>query len=81
MNPPGLLQRVAGVALGIVLFVAAAVFASVILAIVAVLALLAWAWLYWRTRKLPRRRRGGVVVEGEYRVEPEQPRRLDDGKP
>ncbi len=81
MNPPGFLQRVAGAALGIVLFVAAAVFASVILAIAAVFALLVWAWLVWRTRKLPKRGRGGVVIEGEYRVEPEQPSRLDDGNP
>ena len=80
MNPPGFLQRIAGAALGIVLFVAAAVFASVILAIAAVFALLVWAWLVWRTRKLPKRGRG-VVIEGEYRVEPEQPRRLDDGNP
>lgn len=80
MNPPGLLQRVAGAAVGILLFVAAMVFASVILAVIAVLALAAWAWIWWRTRNLPNRRRG-VVVEGEYRVEPEQPRRLDDGNP
>jgi len=81
LSPPGLLQRVAGAALGIVLFVAAFVFASVILAVAAAVALLAWAWLWWRTRNLPKRGRGGVVIEGEYRVEPEQPRRLDDGNP
>lgn len=78
MNPPGLLQRVAGAALGIVLFVAAAVFASVILAIAAAFALLAWTWFWWRKRNLPRRRGDGVVIEGEYRVEPEQPTRLED---
>ncbi len=81
MNRPGLLQRVAGAALGIVLFVAAFVFASVILAIAAVFALLVWAWLSWRTRNLPKRTGDGVVIEGEYRVEPEQPRRLGDDNP
>ncbi len=80
MNSPGLLQRAAGAALGILLFVAAMVFASVMLAVIAVFALVAWAWFWWRRRNLPERRRG-VVIEGEYRVEPEPPRRLDDGKP
>ncbi|HJW11386.1 MAG TPA: hypothetical protein VJ598_06355 [Albitalea sp.] len=67
--------------LGIVLFIAAIAFASVVLAIAAILALLAWLWLWWRTRGLPKRDRRGVVIEGEYRVEPEQPRHLGDGKP
>jgi len=53
-----LFQRVAGAVVGIVLFVLALVFASVILAVVAVLALALWAWLLWRTRNLPRRRTG-----------------------
>jgi len=75
-----LFQRVAGAVVGIVLFVLALVFASVIFAVVAVLALALWAWLLWRTRNLPRRRTGsggGTVIEGEYRVESET-RRLDD---
>lgn len=80
MSPPGLLQRVAGAALGVVLFVAAALFASVILAIAAVIALLVWAWLWWRTRKLPATAGTGVVIEGEYRVEPERPAGLEERK-
>jgi CDP-diglyceride synthetase len=75
-----LLQRVAGAVVGVVLFVLALVFASVIFAVAAVLALALWAWLLWRTRNLPRRRPGsggGTVIEGEYRVERET-RRLDD---
>jgi len=71
-----LFQRVAGAVVGIVLFVLALVFASVIFAVVAVLALALWAWLLWRTRNLPRRGQG-TVIEGEYRVESET-RRVDD---
>lgn len=50
-----LLQRVVGGVLAVVLFVLALVFASVLFAVVAVLALAVWAWLLWRTRHLPRR--------------------------
>lgn len=78
MKPPGLAQRVVGAALGIVLFIAAAVFASVIFAFVAALGLVVWAWLWWRSRNLPRRAGKGVVIEGEYRVEPERSDRLED---
>jgi hypothetical protein len=49
-----LLQRLVGGAIAVVLFVLALVFASVIFAVVAVLALAAWGWLMWRTRHLPR---------------------------
>ena len=74
-----LLQRVAGGVLAVVLFVLALVFASVIFAVAAVLALALWAWLWWRTRELRRAaaQAEGSVIEGEYRVERET-RRLDD---
>ena len=65
-----LLQRFAGAVLGLLLLAAALVFASVILAIVAALALMVWACVWWRTRNLPQRGKG-VVIEGEYRVENE----------
>lgn len=71
-----LLQRFAGAALGLVLFAAALVFASVFVAIVAALALIIWAWVWWRTRNLQQRGRS-VVIEGEYRVEGETTR-LED---
>lgn len=77
------LTRIAGVIVGIALFIAAFIFTSVILAVAAVLALLLWGWLMWRTRHLRRameraaKERKGVVIEGEYRVERET-RRLDD---
>ena len=75
-----LFQRIAGAVLGVVLFVLALVFASVILAVAGAIALLVGAWLWWRTRNLPRPRPGsggGTVIEGEYRVEREV-RRIDD---
>ena len=79
-----LLQRIAGALIGVVLFVLALVFASVILAVAGAIALVAGAWLWWRTRNLPRPgpgarpgSGGGTVIEGEYRVEREV-RRLDD---
>jgi membrane-bound ClpP family serine protease len=86
-----LLQRIAGAVVGVVLFVLALVFASVILAVAGAIALVLGAWLWWRTRNLPRSgtagtrsgtRSGagtasGTVIEGEYRVEREV-RRLDD---
>lgn len=74
------LQRIFGAALGIALFIAAFIFTSVILAVVASMALIVWAWLWWRTRALRRavREEGSVVIEGEYRVERETRRQDDD---
>jgi hypothetical protein len=74
-----LFQRIAGAALGLVLFALAFVFASVILAVAAVLALGVWGWLWWKTRDLRKRaaQAEGTVIEGEYRVERETTR-IDD---
>jgi nicotinamide riboside transporter PnuC len=79
LNPLNLLQRIVGAMLGIALFIAAFIFASVLLAVVATAALLLWGWLLWRTRDIRRAARKGdsVVIEGEYRVERET-RRLED---
>ncbi|OGA09900.1 MAG: hypothetical protein A3D95_12900 [Betaproteobacteria bacterium RIFCSPHIGHO2_12_FULL_69_13] len=68
----------AGVVVGIALFIAAFIFASVILALAAVLALMIGGWIWWRTRQIRREagKREGTVIEGEYRVERET-RRLD----
>ena len=67
--------------LGIAMFVAAFIFASVILAIVVAAALVIWGWVWWRTRDLRRamRENESVVIEGEYRVERDVGR-LDDEK-
>lgn len=76
-----LLQRIVGAILGILLFVAAFVFASFVLAAVAAFALVIWGWLWWRTRKLRRDLERGerVIIDGEYRIEREvQGERLDE---
>jgi len=67
------LQRVVGLVVGIALLIAAFIFASVIFAVAAILALIIWGWLMWRTRHLRREiaRGEGSVIEGEYRVERE----------
>jgi hypothetical protein len=77
------LQRAAGVVVGIVFLVLAFVFASVIFAVAAILALMIWGWLMWRTRHLRRdlARGDGTVIEGEYRVEREVHRIDEEGKP
>jgi hypothetical protein len=77
-----LIQRIAGIAIGLVLFVLAFFFASVILAAAGGIALGVWAWLWWKTRELRREvkkaaQADGSVIEGEYRVERET-RRIDD---
>ena len=77
-----LLQRIAGIALGLILFVLAFIFASVILAVAGGIALGVWAWLAWKTRgvrrEAARARPGeGSVIEGEYKVERET-RRIDN---
>jgi hypothetical protein len=73
------LQRAAALAVGLVLTIAALIFASMILAVAAAIAIVLGGWLWWRTRHVRRelrrvdlearegRRAGGAVVEGEYR--------------
>lgn len=74
-----LIRRTAGFLLGLVLLTAAFVFASVLFAFVAALALLIGGWFWWRTRAVRNRagQRGGVILEGQYRVEREADR-LED---
>jgi len=75
-----LLQRLVGAALGLVLFVLAFIFASVVLAVAGGVALGVWAWLAWKTRKIRRETKKGdpSVIEGEYRVERDVTRIDDD---
>lgn len=73
------LRRLGGVVIAIVLTIAALIFASVILAVAAAIAIVLGGWLWWRTRDVRRelRRRDagtgdseraeGAVIEGEYR--------------
>ena len=69
--------------LGVVLFVLALLFASVLFAVAIGIALGVGAWLAWKTRTTRKVRRGtppaadGTVIEGEYRVETEVTR-LDE---
>ena len=59
-----LVQRLVGAVLFILFLLAALVFASVVLGVALAIGVVVWAWLWWRSRSLPRRR---VVIEGEYR--------------
>ena len=78
-----MLQRIVSFILGIALLIAAFFFASVIFAIAAILALIIWGWLMWRTRHLRRdlARGEGSVIEGEYRVEREVHRIDEERRP
>jgi hypothetical protein len=76
-----LLTRIVGAAVGLVLFVLAFIFASVVLAVAGGVALGVWAWLAWKTRKIRReteKKGDPSVIEGEYRVEREVTRIDDD---
>jgi hypothetical protein len=70
-----LIQRLLGAALGILFLLAVLVFASIALGVILAVGLAAWAWLWWRSRSLPRRH----TIEGEYRevtdLEPLEDRR------
>lgn len=71
------LQRILAFLVALGLIAAALVFASLILAIAAAIALVLGGWLWWRTRALRRdlkrqaeegrARSEGAVIEGEYR--------------
>jgi len=63
----GLIQRFAGVLLGVLFLAAVLVFASLALGILLAVGLAVWGWLWWRTRSLRRAPGRGVVIEGEYR--------------
>ena len=77
------LLRLATAIVWIVLLVAAFIFTSVILAVAAIVALMLWGWIMWRTRHLRRavtraaEEGEHVVIEGEYAVERENTRTKD----
>lgn len=73
------LTQIAGALLGLVLFAAALIFTSLVLAVAGGIALVLWVWLWWKMRGLRREaaKAGASVIEGEYRVERET-RRIDD---
>jgi len=57
------LQRLLATVFALLFLMAVLVFASVALGVMLALGLAAWAWLWWRSRSLPRRH----TIEGEYR--------------
>ena len=59
-----IVQRLLGTVVGILFLLAALLFASVVLGVALAIGVMVWAWLWWRSRSLPRRR---VIIEGEYR--------------
>jgi hypothetical protein len=79
-----LLQRLLGVVLAALFFLAVLVFASVALGILLAAGLVVWGWLWWRTRgKLPRDAgsRHGTVIEGEFQdLTPRERIRRDPGQ-
>jgi len=61
-----MIQRVLSALLGVLFLIAVFVFASFLVALALTAGLLAWGWLWWRSRgRVPARR--GQVIEGEYR--------------
>jgi hypothetical protein len=62
-----LIQRLLGAALTLLLLLAAALVASIALGVALAAGLAAWAWLWWRSRSLPRGRMRRDAIEGEFR--------------
>ncbi len=79
----GVLQRIVGVVLGLLFLVAVFIFTSLILAALLAVGLVAWGWLWWRTRALRRAEaeRRGAVVEGDFRDVTPAPRLEDRDRP
>lgn len=69
-RPPSLLQKIVAFLVTLTVFGLALMFSVLLFAVVATVGVVAWAYLWWRTRELRRRMRthppgGGVVIEGE----------------
>lgn len=75
-RPPalGFLGKVLAVAAGVIVLVAALVFSLLLVAVVASVGVVAWAYLWWRTRDLrkqvrertPERPKDVTTIEGEF---------------
>ena len=71
-----MIARILGFALGVVLFAHALVFDSVLALVAGVVVIGVWIYLWWRVRQLQKeaeKRPGVVVIEGDYRVERDDP--------
>lgn len=77
-EPPTLMQKVVGVVVTVVVIGLALMFSVLLFAVVVSVGVVAWAYLWWRTRELRKQMReqrgrhpsaggrsGGVVIEGE----------------
>jgi Flp pilus assembly protein TadB len=81
----GFLGKVLAVTAGIIVLVAALVFSLLLVAVVASVGVIAWAYLWWRTRDLRKqmRQRTGerpkdvTIIEGEFS---RAPRSRDDAE-
>lgn len=75
-----IVQRIFAVLIGLLFLAGVVVFASLALGVLLAVGLVAWGWIWWRTRGMlpPERGDGGVVVEGEYRDVTPAPRLEED---
>lgn len=71
-STPGLLEKLVAFVAGAILLVVGFMFSMMLFAIIVVAGLLAWAYLWWKTRELRRAMRenppGGRVIDGEVIV-------------
>lgn len=72
-SQPGIFKKLITILLSIGLLVVGFMFSLVIVGIVAVLGLIAWAYLYWKTRGIRQAMRNGApedgsIIEGEASV-------------
>jgi len=84
------IQQFLAALIAVALFLAGLVFASVLFAVAAIVALIFWGWMWWRMRKLRRTvdsalrrgaiREGTTIIEGEYRVERESAKEVPPPK-
>lgn len=69
LSESGPLGKLLALVLTAILLIAGLVFSVVILAVIAVAGIAAWAYFWWKTRKLRKamqeHRAGGEVIEGE----------------
>lgn len=77
-QPRSLLQKIVTVAIAAGVFALALMFSVVVFALVLTVGVVAWGYLWWKSRDLRRKMRenppGGLVIEGEVIREVKTPR-------